>query len=193
MNENVEAMPITVPVDAPYEDIVQALERLCRFVDRNRYTFQFAVEYSRQEIILRPITEDSATSPWALYVSKIDVLSLRHDPRGFAEDEARELIQMLESCGWRSPSPLKVDPGMFTKAQRIAEKARRLNPDNWPGWSTSEKIVAALATGELAYLPSPYKEPEVAWSRIDVNQRAVVQSVNPDTARYCEERQEQET
>ena len=61
-----------------------------------------------------------------------------------------------------------------------------MDPADWPGWSTSERIVAALAADRPDCLPGAYQDAGEAWGRIDDDQRAAVRETNLGMVRLCE-------
>jgi hypothetical protein len=105
-------------------------------------------------------------APGILCTASLSGRQIREAPREAAERQARRLTEMPEVMRWReagsasSPTP---DPRHLEAARHIADKARRTDPESWPGWSTSERIVAPLACNRPEELPTAYTGPEDAW------------------------------
>jgi hypothetical protein len=188
-NENVERLPVKVPVDAPFEEIVRAYKRLWAIANpRSIGNVILAVEDMRPDLALRLVDDFRYDGPGVLFTSSLSGRGIKQPPREVAERQARHLVELLERMGWReagSAPPPPPEPERLAAARRIAEKARQMDPADWPGWSTSEQIVAALAAARPDELPASYRDPGEAWTRLDDDQRAAVREANPDMARFC--------
>ena len=185
----VEHLPVKFPVDASFEEVVRAYERLWAIANpRPIGNVILAVEDMRPDLALRLVGHFGYDAPGVLFTSSLSGRSIRQAPREVAERQARRLVELLEHMGWReagSAPPLAPEPERLAAARRIAEKARHMDPADWPGWSTSEKIVAALSADRPDCLPASYQDAGGAWARLDDDQRAAVREANPEMARFC--------
>lgn len=186
---NVEQMPVKVAVDAEFEDVVRAHERLWAIANpRSIGNVIFAVEDMRPDLALRLVDHFNYDGPGVLCTSSLSGRQIRQAPREAAERQARRLVELLEYMGWRnagSAPPPPPEPERLEAARRLATRARQMDPANWPGWSTSEQIVAALAADRPDCLPASYQDPADAWARLDDDQRTAVREVNPEMAHFC--------
>lgn len=187
---NGRLLPVTVPVDATFDDLVSAYERLWKIaIPQSIRDVTYCVEDMRPDLALRVVDVFDHNGPGVLYVCSLSRLQIEEEPLQMAEQQARDLAQLLERIGWwklGSTPPRPLEPRLIGNARRIAEKARRLKRAHWPCWSTSELIVAALAAGSVNELPRSYRQPGEAWHRLSDEQRIAVREVNPQIARYCE-------
>ena len=185
----VERLPVKVPVDAAFEDLVRAYERLWAIANpRPIGNVILAVEDMRPDLALRLIDHFGYDGPSVLFTCSLSGRGIKRAPREAAERQARHLVELLEHMGWREPGsapPPPPEPERLAAARRIADKARTLDPARWPAWSTSEQIVAALAADRPDCLPASYQDAGEAWTRLDDDQRAAVREANPEMARFC--------
>ena len=163
----VEHLPVKFPVDASFEEIVRAYERLWAIASpRLIGNVTFAIEDMRPDVALRLVDDFRHDGPSVLFTSSLSGRQVKQAPREAAERQARRLVELLEHMGWREPGsapPPPPEPERLHAARRIAEKARYMDPANWPGWSTSEKIVAALAADRPDCLPASYQDAGEVW------------------------------
>ena len=191
--ENVELLPVKVPIDAPFEEIVRAYERLWAIANpRSIGNVVFCVDDMRPDLAMRLVDDIRHDGPGVLFTASLSGRQVKQVPREAAERQARRLVETLEHMGWRelgSAPPQPPEPQRLEAAERIASKARRMDPADWPAWSTSEQIVAALAADRPDQLPPTYQDPGEAWARIDDDQRTAVDEANPEMARFCKARE----
>ncbi|MBK1695649.1 hypothetical protein [Rhodovibrio salinarum] len=194
---NTEDLPVKVPVDAAFEDVVQAYERLWAIANPGSTdNVTLAVANMRPDVALRLIDRFGDNGSDVLFTSSLSGRRVKQEPRDTAERQARHLVQMLEYMGWREPGSVPtppLEPGRLEAARRIADTARHTDPAEWPGWSTSEQIVAALAANRSDRLPASYQDAGEAWARLDNNQRAAVREADPWMARFCKEKVDEAT
>lgn len=187
--DSVEQLPVKVPADAAFEDLVRAYERLWQIANpSNVGNVIFAVEDERHDLVFRLVDHFDYKAPGVLFTTSLSARQIKQEPRQAADQQARSLIETLELMGWREPGsapPRPPEPGRIEAARRIADKAQITDPADWPGWSTSEQIVAALAADRPDVLPASWADPAEAWTRIDDDQRTAVREANPDMARFC--------
>jgi hypothetical protein len=188
-SENVERLPVKVQIDAPFEEIVRAYERLWTVANpRSIGNVTFAIEDMRPDVALRLVDDFRHDGSGVLSTASLSGRQIKQAPREAAERQARRLVELLEAMGWReagSVPPPAPEPRRLEAARRIASKARGMDPEDWPGWSTSERIVAALAADRPDQLPPSYQDPGDAWLRLDDDQRTAVDEANPGMAGFC--------
>jgi hypothetical protein len=186
-----------VPVDAPFEDIVKAYERFWTVANPGPIgNVILAVQHMRPDLALRLVDRLGYDGAGVLFTSSLSARHIRQAPRETAESQARHLVEILELRGWRKPGSVPsppLEPQQLAAARRLAEKARCMDPADWPGWSTSEQIVAALAADRLDQLPATYRDLGEAWARLGYNQRAAVREANSQMARSCKARADDTT
>lgn len=186
----IECVPVKVPVDAPFEDIVRAYEIVYAVANHRPIgRIVIGVEDMRPDLALRIVDDLKHSGPSVLYTFSLSCWQIKQAPCAAAERQAHNLVELLQHIGWReqrSAPPLRSSVEQVAAARHIAELARTLEPADWPGWSTSEQIVAALATDRPSALPELYKDAGDAWARMDTNQRKAIYEINPGMARLCE-------